>query len=640
MKSHEKPIQQCGETLHSEGQFECELVPFCLWRLWFLCSLLSFVTFGAYLSVRKIVILFWVLACGGTQVKQCIKQSGLNRQSLLSKCGMGLVLRHRMALILLCLIHGGEAHNPGPCNVQPPVWTLGTFNPSGLNGKQQVLSEHLSYGDLWAVTETHLSSRAMHTFRGGLKSSHSPFSYCVGGHPAPPRPQSDHSGAWTGVAMVSKHPTRPVPVVWKHDVYQTSRVQVTATLCNDLWITGGVVYGEPPGISHPFAKEHNETLLRDVIEAVVSVRGLRFIAGDWNFQLDQLEAFTLLRRHGFQDIQTIAEEKWGRTPMPTCKRVTRKDFMFISPELRDLLIDVKIEDDVWADHSVIAGVFQGGPQQVVRHSWRMPTSYPWPSNFEASSFAPCVDFKKGDPTSEYASLWSQTEQAASMTRCATTSLHQEHANKQAEVSAIPRSALGRGQTLQTVLKLHHRRPQTVAQIAYEILETSPEHGHTRPAGKQDGTKDRREKLGWETSQEGKHSIPDKLGDKTRDKKKTSPGGADTASQMKDKLRDKTKTKAGRQDQRQEKDKTREADRASQTRWETRPETAQRGGHSADKTADKRKTRPARRTQHPRPDGRQAGRQDRRQPSEADTASQPRWQTRPETRPQTRERQGQ
>ena len=116
-----------------------------------------------------------------------------------------------------------------------------------------------------------------------------------------------------------------------------------------------------------------------------------------------------------------------------------------------------------------------------------------------------------------------------------------------------------------------------------------------------------DKLGWETSQEGEHSIPDqmgdKLGDKTRDKKKTSPGGADTASQMKDKLRDKTKTKAGRQDQRQEKDKTREAhrdrrqdrrqekdktsqaDTASQTRWETRWETRPAAS-------------PARRTQHP------------------------------------------
>ena len=29
----------------------------------------------------------------------------------------------------------------------------------------------------------------------------------------------------------------------------------------------------------------------------------------------------------------------------------------------------------------------------------------------------------------------------------------------------------------TPKKLHHRRPQTAAQIAHEILETSPEHGH-------------------------------------------------------------------------------------------------------------------------------------------------------------------
>ena len=71
-------------------------------------------------------------------------------------------------------------------------------------------------------------------------------------------------------------------------------------------------------------------------------------------------------------------------------------------------------------------------------------------------------------------------------------------------------------------KLHHRRPQTAAQIAHEILETSPEHGHGIPA-----------KMG------------DKLGDKTGD--------------------------------------NREADTASQPRWETRPETRggqdQRSGHS-------------------------------------------------------------
>ena len=177
-------------------------------------------------------------------------------------------------------------------------------------------------------------------------------------------------------------------------------------------------------------------------------------------------------------------------------------------------------------------------------------------------------------------------------------------------------------------KLHHRRPQTVAQISHEILETSPEHGHTRPAGKQDGTKDRRQAgLGDEPRRRTQHPRPDgrQAGRQDQRQEKDKPRGADTASQMKDKLRDKTKTKAG------------------ETRRETRERQDQGGGQSipdqmgdklGDKTGDgparrtqhpsqdgrqdrgqdrrQRKTRPARRTQHPRPDGRQGGRQDRRQ----------------------------
>ena len=445
---------QCGETLQGSHQVrQHDLVYFCLW--WFafhFASRISFAMCRVYQLVCRFIQLFWVLACRVIQVDRWFEHQQCWKEISKGKCGVGLLHRHRLALVLLCFIHRGEAHNPGPIQSQPPVWTLGTFNPSGLNGKQQVLTEFLSYGDLWAVTETHLSSRAMHSFKGGLKSSKSPFSYCVGGHPAPPRPLSEHVGAWTGVAMVSKHPTRPLPIVWKKDTYQTARAQVTATLCHDLWITGGVVYGEPPGLSHPFAKEHTEILLREVIDAVLGVKGLRFVAGDWNFQLGQLEAFQQLRQHGFQDLQTIAQEKWGRTPRPTCKGVTRKDFFFISPELRDLLIDVKTVDDIWADHSVLAGVFQGGPKQVRRYSWRIPTTFPWPKDFAKSSFCPQVDFAESDPSKDYEELWKQTEEAASLPKVTTnTQKTSEPTNQQKEQNAHS-SAYGRGKTLETVVK--------------------------------------------------------------------------------------------------------------------------------------------------------------------------------------------
>ena len=175
------------------------------------------------------------------------------------------------------------------------------------------------------------------------------------------------------------------------------------------------------------------------------------------------------------------------------------------------------------------------------------------------------------------------------------------------------------------IRLHHRRPQTVAQISHEILETSPEHGHTRPAGKQDGTKDRRQAgLGDEPRRRTQHPRPDgrQAGRQDQRQEKDKPRGADTASQMKDKLRDKTKTKAG---------ETRRETRERQDQGQSIPD--QMGDKLGDKTGDG----PARRTQHPSQDGRQDRGQDRRQEkdktSQADTASQTRWETRWETRPE-------
>ena len=93
------------------------------------------------------------------------------------------IRRWHFVIVLLSLLHSGEASNPGPH--EEFHWCLGTFNPSGLNGKQQIIAEHLNYGDIWAITETHLSSRSMFAFRKGLKCSENPFSYIVGGHPVP-----------------------------------------------------------------------------------------------------------------------------------------------------------------------------------------------------------------------------------------------------------------------------------------------------------------------------------------------------------------------------------------------------------------------------------------------------------------------
>ena len=328
--------------------------------------------------------------------------------------GVGHMSRWYQVLVILMLLHRGEATNPGPNNLNQPrdrAWSMGTFNPSGLGGKEQVVSTFLNHGDLWAVTETHLTSQGMRSFRQGLKWSDSEFVYCIGGQPVPLRSHSHATGSWNGVAVLSKFPTRAVPVPWGDQVFQTSRVQLTATLCEDMWVTGGVLYGEPPGSQHPSAKQNTDTLALELVSHLCQLSGLRYLGGDFNFEVGGLEVFKVLADAGFRDIQDIAFEKWGKPICKTCKQSTRKDFFFISRELIPFLEQVVVDETIWADHAVLQGVFRCAPQQLTRHFWRQPKLVVWPDSFQVNWSSQFL--QENDPTCRYTQMWEEVEQAAS-----------------------------------------------------------------------------------------------------------------------------------------------------------------------------------------------------------------------------------
>ena len=310
-------------------------------------------------------------------------------------------------LLFTCRV--GEASNPGPLDSN---FVLGAFNPSGLRGKAPFLVSHLAHGDIWAVSETHLCHQGSQDFRSSLLFANSPYKYCVTGHPVPAQHSKTHQGQWKGVAMLSRFPTRALPMHGPAEVFSSSRALVTTTLVDDLWIVGGVVYGEPDGHLYPQHMQHNELLLSTVVSQVCSLSvGPRFVAGDWNCLPNSLPVFEMLQNSGFCDLQDLAWRRWGIPPLPTCKHKTRNDFLFLSPELQRLLLDCQVLTDVWPDHAVLQGLFQGIALSVPQQIWPMPQPFPWPADWQPDPDVWATT--SGTPDVKYEAAWHHLESTAS-----------------------------------------------------------------------------------------------------------------------------------------------------------------------------------------------------------------------------------
>ena len=302
--------------------------------------------------------------------------------------------------VLLSLIHVGEASNPGPAHFED-VFTLGCFNPTGLRNKSHFFTSELSIGDVWMISETHFYGKDVSKFRSGLKAAGAQYRYCVTDVPSM-KPCMISTNAWKGVAVVSRFPTRPIPSALPECVQNSGRAILATTLVGDCWITGAVVYGEAESHLHPNHLRNTEFILHHAAAQICHLtKGFRYIAGDWNVDQDSLPAFDILNRAGFRELQDVLLARWGQPIMPTCKNVTRKDFLYLSPELQELLVGGEVLSDVWPDHSVLLGRFSSPHTMPAAWVWPTPMPFPWPSDF-GSQIAWNTSLH---PTQAYQQLW-------------------------------------------------------------------------------------------------------------------------------------------------------------------------------------------------------------------------------------------
>ena len=342
----------------------------------------------------------------------------------------------------------GEASKPGPAS-DKMAWVIGAVNPTGLAGKAQQFRDMPS--GIYAVSETHLSERSQARFREELHYSKVDLKLYPG-YRAPLKKDSLHSvgGKHTGVAFLTSFPTRPIVSGWDPELYATSRIHAASFLVNNTWVTGGVCYGYAKDSDSGVVQDNTNRLLQELSKQVFhGFKGPAFIAGDFNQVPGVLSEVSKWEQRGWKDVQTWAAEQFGVSPGVTCQYTTRKDYIYLSPELQCMMQRCTNSFDRWPDHSSLLGYFS--------HPQPCPPIPRWdkPANIDYSELTPqeiasqdCLPAPcHADPTTQYAAICEQFEN------------HVHHCLKAKGKHGLQPHQRGRGQTLQRTF-----RRQVVAPI--------------------------------------------------------------------------------------------------------------------------------------------------------------------------------
>ena len=278
--------------------------------------------------------------------------------------------------IFLMVARIGEATHPGP---NPKI---GVANPCGALHKAHLFQDvsDETVPTVWGISESHLTSEGVQRFRQELKFQSQQWKYLPGA-PAPPLTSAPGciGGKASGVGFLTNCPTRALPNDWSTETWESARLQACAVRIQQQWIKIGVAYGFAKQYHTRATREATDQILENLTEKIVfQSKGFRIICGDFNQDdQDALEQFTIWRNHGFVEIQDIAAQQWGYQVKPTCHQKTRKDHMWLSPELIPRLVDVTVDSTVFPDHATVVGEFLAFGAATPIPMWRKPMPIPW-----------------------------------------------------------------------------------------------------------------------------------------------------------------------------------------------------------------------------------------------------------------------
>lgn len=336
--------------------------------------------------------------------------------------------------------------NPGPQEDLGPL--IGAFNPTGLLGRAELISQLpvSKHQTIWAVSESHLTQEGKLKFAKELAIQKSGLRMQLG--TAVPNRSTTISaigGKHRGVGFLTDASNRALMTDWDAATHNLNRIHTACFHIRGRAILGATVYGYAAQPDTTATRQLTESLCQKVSDVIVhNQHGMRFIAGDFNQVDGALPSMVSWIAAGWVNVQQWAKDHFDQEIQCTCKGVTTRDHIFVSPELARYLKQVHVEHDWFPDHSVLWAEFTPLDAPPMVPMWRSPKPLPWKtiSNLPVQEQPMSFD---GTSTQKYAQICNHLESRF-------------QAQLAAKNEKLPNNYYGRGQTLEVHFVQEYAHP--------------------------------------------------------------------------------------------------------------------------------------------------------------------------------------
>ena len=314
----------------------------------------------------------------------------------------------RFVVLAGCILKvAGHFDRIGEADVPGPDWLrITTSNPSGLRGKESHLVE-LGVG-IHCISESQLSHITLPRSITALKSQAGALHRqprVLAGPPVACRPGSTWAGTGAGVLTLSDLPCQDLKLPWCLGEFESGRIHASVHYLGHVRLQVLNCYGFCRGLTWPKAKELTENLLSTATQhLVIGSYGPRIVCGDFNFSDSELDTFETWKHYGWVSAQAFAAFHWNHQIRPTCKGITERAFLWLSPEAQHLCRQVQVFD-IFKEHSTVAADLALDLPLSQAFRWPLPALIPWDEVDTAGWTATALPQPR-NTTQVWAPLWS------------------------------------------------------------------------------------------------------------------------------------------------------------------------------------------------------------------------------------------